>query len=1473
LFLFVLTGVGSLASYNAAVQTLVVQQYINTLAKKLGTKISVGSIDVSLFKRLIITDLYVEDLHQDTLLYASKLTVDIAEFSYKEQRIVLDEIELTDTYFNLQKYKDEATNNLRFIIDHFNTTDPDSTKSDWYFAMNTVILNKSKFDYDDQNFEQLESGIDYNHLSISYLDLKLSTINLLTQGIDCKIDRLKFFEQSGFQVDELTCNAKVTSKGIFAEQLKVKTPFSSIDGEVNFLTKTYDDLMNFITDVKINSTFNATIVDFKDLFYFAPALECLDKSLVFEGEVKGTISQLKARNLNILIDDGTRFGGDVDISGLPVAEDMFIYAKVRKLISTKEKLESIPLYPFVKEKFIQLPDNFKSLGTIRFKGNFTGFYHDFVTYGTLKTSLGTLTTDISFKLKNGMPYYKGDILSTGFDLGTFADLKEDLGRITLDVNVDGSGFSKEDLDATLVGNIKKVEIKNYEYNNVEVKGNFKNQIFAGFLAVHDENMSFDFNGSIDLSKEIPELNFVSNIKDAKLAKLHFINSDKKLMTRFSTQLAVNLVGKNMDEVSGDIKFINSRYHDKLDSILVDNVLITSSFNEEKRSISVVSDILDANLEGKFRFAEIVKYAQQFFIRYVPSQIDETHQVTNLSNNINFNIELHNSNLLSKVLFGGIKMSEHTTVSGNYDAEKHKLYILGNSPFIDVYGTEIREFKVEGRATENKLNMMFKADKIHQNDSLYFDNFKVESQVGNDSVNTLVEWKNEGDVSRNEASINIASAFNGYHHISNQFIDSYAYVSDSLWQINPFNEIRRDTGYVLVKDFVIHSENQSLLINGGLLNDSEDELNVFFKQLDLLTFKRLIPEKIISLEGVVDGVASLKLKNNQLIITSDLSVDKFSVNDHLMGRGNLKSGWNPLDQSIKVDGKFYKDDIPTFLFEGDYFPMKEKENFDMKLELYQTDLTLFDKYTKTFISEVEGKANAQVSLTGTPKEPNLNGEVTLHNTSFKVIYLNTKYSNNFCKINISPDLISCDNVAFQDEQNNVALVNGTVFHNWFKDWSVGVGLDVTNFLALNTSGRDNNLYYGKAFVTGKIDIGSYADLLTLDIDVKTEANSILNIPLTDNEDIVESNFIEFVSNDTSAVKLQKKSSLSNVVMNFDLEITPETRARLIFDDQIGDVMESTGSGNINLQIKEDGDLNMFGNYIIKDGDYLFTLQNVINKRFDLEEGGSISWSGSPYDADIDITAVYRLRARLYDLLAGIDTNDVYKKRIPVDLKLYMKNEMMNPDISFDIALPTADEDTKSKVRSILYVSNKEANVQELNKQVFSLLVLNSFLPPPGSESASTRAGVGTTTSSELLSNQLSNMLSKISNDFDVGFNYRPGDKLSNQEVELALSTQFFNDRLILDGNLGYSERENLSSEAQSTNNLIGDISVEYKITKDGKLRVRAFNNSSQFSLVETNSSYTQGLGVSYKEEFDTFNQFWGNLFNRFRKKSKIKSSTN
>jgi hypothetical protein len=394
---------------------------------------------------------------------------------------------------------------------------------------------------------------------------------------------------------------------------------------------------------------------------------------------------------------------------------------------------------------------------------------------------------------------------------------------------------------------------------------------------------------------------------------------------------------------------------------------------------------------------------------------------------------------------------------------------------------------------------------------------------------------------------------------------------------------------------------------------------------------------------------------------------------------------------------------------------------------------------------------------------------------------------------------------------------------------------------------------------------YKNKLNIELDVTSEKETVMNIPLNNAEEISENDFIEFVSKDIKDKVEEKEVDLSNIEMNFVLHATPDAEVRLIFDEKIGDVIKARGAGDLTININPQGEFKIYGDYIVKDGDYLFTLQNIINKKFNLEEGGKISWNGSPLEAQLSLTAVYRLRARLYELISSTEDSasaELYKRRIPINLKLNITNTMMSPSISFDIELPTADETTKNKVRSILYVSDQQENIQELNKQVFSLLVLNQFIPPSGGGTA-TYSNVQFTTSAEMLSNQVSNYLSQISNKFDVGINYRPGDEISSDEVELALSTQILNDRVVLDGNLGMSDNKGVTNN-QNASNLVGDFSIEYKITEDGKLRVKGFNQSNQFSLQRRSSNYTQGVGLFYRKEFDTF----GELFRR--KKPKIES---
>jgi len=1471
LLLLFIVGALLFAFYNATFQTTITKAYLKNLSKNLETTITVEDVDFVFFDELLINKLYVEDLNHDTLFFARELKVDIDMFGFSKKKIFLDKATLTDVYFNLQKNEGDSINNLSFIIDYFTPEDTTSLDSEWDFKLYDVEIVNGRFDYDDANFIKDEFGVDFDHISVTEFNTVLNEVEFLPSGIKCQITELELKEQSGFELDTLKTQFQISPKGIVTDHLKIRTPNSKIDGDILFASQTYADLSNFITAVDIQSQFTKSVVSFKDISYYAPALQGLDKSVTLKGEIKGRINNLKGRDLSIVFDDGTKFKGNADISGLPNAEDMFMYINVKELITSKQKLEQLPTYPFTKGKLLSLPSNFSHLGAIVFKGSFTGFYHDFVAYGKFNTALGVLTTDLALKVKEEKTTYEGKLITQHFNLGRFLELQNNLGDITMNVTLDGEGFSKEDLIANLEGTISQIVVKDYEYNNVEVKGNFKNQIFSGFLAVEDENVSFDFDGNIDFSNAIPKFNFTSNIVNAKLAKLNFIDSKQKLKTRFSTQLNVNLEGTKLNNMYGEIEILNSKYYDKLDSIIIDSMLIFSSKNEENRKINIRSDVLDFNIEGIYNFTDLVAIFSDFVEEYIPSiKGDENRTVA--ESNFKFDLELHNSQIISKLVLNGAKFSNHTAFSGSYNSNKHQLLINGEIPDADFFGMHLDNGLLTIISIEENLSLKFDADKITQTDSIYTDNFFLQTNLSQNNLVGELKWNNKNDSLRSEADINFDIKFIGYDYLKTKIYDSQIYIADTLWTFNNDNYIEIAKDSVVVKNFKFSSKNQTAIVDGKYSNSENDKIDVSLTDFNLKMLKEFMPKESVNLVGVVDGVASLGKKDSSFIFASNLKLTNIEINDYYVGNGKVKSTWNATNESIEIDGELFRDNIPSVLLKGDYFPKKDTNSLDLDFELNETDLSLFSFVLDEYVKDIKGVANAKLSIKGSLVKPELSGNINMPlETFFHVNYLNTSFSAKHLQVNILPDMISFDNIELYDKFGNKGYANGTVYHEWFKDLSIDIGLNVANFFMMNTTVKDNSTYYGKAYVTGMMSIGSYDNYMNLDVDVKTEKGTIINIPLDEATDIEENNFIEFVSRDTIKIEVEDEVDLSHLNMNFKFEVTPQAEIRLIFDEQIGDVMKSRGEGNIELNVSSNGTLEMFGDYVITDGDYLFTLQNVINKRFDLEEGGTISWNGSPYEALIDITAVYRLRARLYDLLSGFgDTTDIYKKRIPVDLKLNMKNNMLNPDISFDIQLPTADEETKTKVRSVLYVNDSEENIQELNKQVFSLLVLNQFLPPPGTESSASAAGVGAATTSEMLSNQMSNWLSKMSNDFDVGVSYRPGDEISSQEIEVALSTQVFNDRVIIDSNFGMSDNSGETSN-QNSKNIVGDVTVEYKITKDGKIRVKAFNTSNQYSLENPNSDYTQGVGVSYREDFDTWGEFFDKLLGRFKKNGEKKDA--
>ncbi|MBN2863216.1 MAG: translocation/assembly module TamB domain-containing protein, partial [Bacteroidales bacterium] len=475
------------------------------------------------------------------------------------------------------------------------------------------------------------------------------------------------------------------------------------------------------------------------------------------------------------------------------------------------------------------------------------------------------------------------------------------------------------------------------------------------------------------------------------------------------------------------------------------------------------------------------------------------------------------------------------------------------------------------------------------------------------------------------------------------------------------------------------------------------------------------------------------------------------------------------------------------------------------------------------------------------------------TSMKIDFLQTRYTMND-SIRFDKNNIIFRNIRLLDEKGNSATLNGSVFHDYFKNYRADLLINTDECMVLNTKPRDNDIFYGTAYATGVTTIKSGTNSLSFDISAKTDRNTKIYIPLNSSETVSDYSFITFVSHDTISEVDNKPSLISRAPdketamdLNFDLEITPDAEIQLIFDSKVGDIMQGRGSGRLNISLNSRDEFGISGDYIIDAGDYLFTLGNILNKPFTVENGGKITFSGNIDDAEIDIKAIYKLRASLYEILQ----DERYNERIPVECHIDLSGKLFNPVIGLDIFLPTADESTRT------YLKNVITTEEERSRQFLYLLVMNSFYSDPTYRSALTSASspaTGTSamavTTTEMVSNQLSNWLSQISNDFDIGFVYRPGYKdISSNEVQLALSTQLLNDKVIINGNF---DVRGAGGTSDNTNQMSGDFDIEYKITD--RIRFKVFNRFNN-PYTGKQAPYTQGFGLFYRQEFDKFSDLF------------------
>ncbi|MBI4931990.1 MAG: translocation/assembly module TamB domain-containing protein [Bacteroidetes bacterium] len=1464
------------------VQTWLTNRIAGYFSNKWGTVVRIDGVDIEFFTKLVLKGVYVEDLHKDTLLYAEKLKADIGIFDRDSSTVFISDLILQNATVKLKKYNGDSVHNFQFIVDEFTSKDTtlptDSTK--WHIGIGGLTLDDIRFAYKIESDTSHLKGINFSDVLVSSVIGKVSDIKFDDDTIRCVVENFSLLEKSGFLLKEFYAKASVSPVDLKVDEFKAFTNNSQVIASIFFKYKTYDDFNDFVNKVKMKAQFKSSNIEMADIAYFSDELYGIKRRVFLNGDVSGKVSDLKGKNILLVIGDETSFMGNFDMTGLPDINQTFMSFDAKELRTSKKGIEQIPLPPFNENNSIVLPDNISLFGIIKFKGNFSGFYNDFVSYGKFNTALGQISTDISLKQDtSGKTSYRGKFATKDFNLGKFFDSEKYIGNITMNVNLEGKGLKKTEANLLVEGNVNSLEANGYTYQNINLKGKFARNIFDGTLAVNDENLHLDFNGDMDFSKSPTLINFTSDITKANLSKLNLLKSGE--YAGITAKINANVVGNNMDDVVGKIKLNEVVYLHGKEVFDFKDMQLSIEENSGIKTMNLLSSIADAQLNGKFKPIEVATCLNDFLASYFPSKISRLETETKNSKyskdhiqEFTFAVQLKNTKVLTTAFMTDIEISTPSAFSGKYDEGKNDFSFDGNFPAFSYRKYKFTNINMKGSSEGNQLSFKTFCQRLALADSVWVDNILISTVAARDTMNFNLNWNNNTS-QQYIGNIPGFISFSEKSKVKFKLLPSFITIADSTWNLNTENEIVMDSTLIAVRNLGFSCGNQKVRLEGNISEVKEDQMYLLLSNFSLANFNSMLKGTGISVYGTISGNTSISNLYEKPVFGSSLDIKNLKMNKELIGDGNLVSVYESKKEMIHFNGGFQREDAGNIKLSGDYFPFRKDSSIFADADIRDFRLEFFEPFLKGTLENIKGSASAELKINGTPSQPLLSGVVKPKVDNAHVNYLGTNYHFDG-EILIEPNSFDFSNLTIYDVNDNSAdVVNGKIFHTNFRSFQLDFDMKMNKFLCLHTSEKDNSIYYGKFFATGIINVFGFFDNINLSATVKTDkAKNILgkneytqlSIPLSGSEEVGENSFISFVKNDTlqKAKPPKYKVNTTGFTMDFKLEPTPDAQVQLIFDEKVGDIIKANGNGNIEMVINEFGDFKMYGDYSVVDGDYLFTLKNVVNKKFRLENGGVIRWSGNPEQAELNMNAVYELRSSLTPLFHEHEQTDATRKRYPVDLVMNLSGKLLEPDINFDIRLPTVDDFTRQQA----YDRFKNSEY-EINKQVFSLMFTNSFTNPPDFDQGTSGGGPGqgtALTSTEMLSNQLSNWLSQISNQVDVGVHYRPGDEVNKNEVELALSTQLFNDKMTIDGSV--ANNTNTTNQNQNTANIVGDINVDYKLTDNGKFRAKAFNKANEGDIISNQKGpYTQGLGIFYREEFET----WKELYRRFATKLKKKKN--
>lgn len=1332
-------------------------------------------------------------------------------------------------------------------------------------VLGKLLLNDVKVVYNNTAKGVARSGMDFNHMNFSKLNTEVRNFKMENGSYTGTVNSAEIKENRGLNIQELTTDFAYAEKEAYLKDLYLKTPRTLLRDELVLNYNSMQQLSSNPSAVKISANIRNSKIGFADILLFAPQLRGTapfntypNAILNLNTRLRGTLNDIEIATLQTsgLGDLKAHLSGRIKNATQP--EKLFYDLKIQNLGASAKTVFSLVPKGTIPSN-ISLPSHFALSGTAK------GTTKIVDTKMKLVSTLGNAVVDavVDMRRKNAELYNINGNLQN-LQIGKIIQNK-DLGSVTGKIYAKGQSFDINRGNADIKGNIQSFGYKNYTYRNVNLTAKLNRGAYNVHVLSHDPNANLNLAASGVMNKNNPTVKLNGSIIKLDLHRLGFYSEPMTLAGKIDGEFT-NL---NPDFLNGHLYLDNFAISNGTDIYPVRSIAINAVSTKDSSSLKVQSQIIDLDLVGKYKLTQIFGSLQNTLNSYYHFQKSGKRQRIDPNQYFTINAVVKDDDLIRKFV-PELKSFDNITLAGNYDADTEKINLDAQIPRL-VYG----ENKIENGTLKifnenNTIQYALNVDNV-STPKMALNKVAVTGDIANDIINYNVTTRDEKNQEQFLVAGN-ARAINGNTQIS--LNPDGLMLNYQKWTVGEGNFIQFGNRGILARNFVLSNNGSQISVNSET-DVPNSPLNIDLKDFKIEDITEIMKKDSLLAKGTINGNVQLRDIKNNMTFTSDLLVS------------NLEMYGNPVGNiSAKVSSKTSKlmyADIALTGFDndvkitGDY--NTATASLDMVADINRLQMKSVQGFSMNAVENTEGYLSGRLNITGSTNSPNILGNVKFNDVGLEIVKTGSNFRHMNDEIRFVSSGIRFDDFKVNDVDGNSLVFNGDIFTKNYRDFAFDMKLRARDFKVVDSEADNDKMMYGILAINANLDITGNLDLpkVTGNLDVADNTDFTFVVPQSTPTKKDRDGIVEFIDQDQIALNqtikadsLKAKSDIKGMDVNVNISLTKEAKISLIIDKASGDFVKLQGEAELTGGIDPSGKTTLVGVYQVEQGAYEMSF-SVIKRKFEIQKGSTITWTGEPTTAQLDMTAVYKTNAAPIDLLQqqlSTDELNYYKQRIPFNTLLVLRGELMKPVISFDI---TTEENNNAVSQEVL--DNTETKLaqlrqdeNELNKQVFALLILNRFIGdnPFESQSGMSAGTMARQSVSQILSQQLNNIASgliagvDLSFDFDSYDDYSSGNKNTRTDLNVNLSKRLLNDRLKITVGSNFGIEGETRQNEQSTN-IAGNISADYALSKDGRYTLRAYRKN-QYQVALQGQIVETGVGFVITLDYNEFKD----IFTRARK---------